>query len=434
MSEVTADAANQTAPVPVATPRRRLFADPLWRNRDFVTLWTGQTLSQVGSQVTVVAIPLIALNALHAGPQAMGYLQALGRLPFLLYLFAGVWVDRTARRPVMIVTDVGRAVLLVAVLVAAVTDVLTFWMLAVAVLLSMLLSVWFDTAYMTAVPSIVPREQLIGANTRLESSRSAAQLIGPTAGGALVQALTAPVAIAVDAVSFVASAVLVRLMRTPEPAHSGQGLSVKSILASLVEGLRFVFGHRLLRPLAVAIAFNNLAWAAELSLYFIFLVRTVHLEPVWIGITLAAGGPGALVGSMAARRVRERFGESVAIIGGLAVFAAAAALIPLAAGGKVLEVPMLMLAAFFMSAGGQVCSVNVLTLRQSVTPNELLGRANATFRFVALGMSPLGALAGGLLGAAVGLRGALFAAIAGMFLAPVLLLFSPVRRARSAAE
>ncbi len=409
----------------------RLWRDDLWRNHDFARLWWGQTLSQIGSQVSVVAIPLIALGTLHVGAESMGYLQALARLPFLLYLFAGVWVDRTSRRPVMIATDLGRAAILVAVLVAAVTHVLTFWMLAVAVLASMLLSVWFDTAYMTVVPSLVGREHLIGANTRLESSRSAAQLIGPTIGGSLVQAITAPIALAVDAVSFLVSATLVRGIRTPEPARSQRGLAIRSVFADLAEGVRFVFGHRLLRPLAIGLAVSNLAWAAELALYFIFLVRTVHLGPVLIGVTLAAAGPGALAGSMSAGRVRARWGAPSAIIGGLTLFAAAALLIPLSAGGPAVEVPMLMVAGFFMSAGGQVCAVNVLTLRQSVTPDQVLGRTNATFRFVALGVSPLGALAGGWLGAAIGIRAALYVAVTSIFLAPLVVAASPVRKAGS---
>jgi predicted MFS family arabinose efflux permease len=427
MADVTAVTKEDAAADPRAS--RRWFADDLWRNRDFARLWWAQTWSQMGSQVTVVAIPLIALITLNAGPQGMGVLQALGRLPFLLYLFAGVWVDRTRRRPVMIAADLGRGAILVAILATGVTHTLTLWMLGAAVLLSMLLTVWFDTAYMTVVPSLVERAHLMSANTRLETSRSAAQAIGPAVGGALVQALTAPVAVAVDALSFVASAALVRRIKTVEDPPAHETLTVRSVFGSLIEGLRYVFSHRLLRPLAIAIAVNNLAWAAELALYFIFLVRTAHLSPALIGLTLAAAGPGAVVGSMLAGRVRRWRGTASAIIGGLGVFAIGALLIPFAAGGVAVEVVMLMAAGFFMSAGGQVCAINVLTLRQSVTPDRLLGRANATFRFVALGMSPLGSLGGGLLGAAIGLRTALFVSIGAMFLAPLIVLFSPVREA-----
>ena len=430
MAETTAATAEETVAGPKAA--RRWFADDLWRNRDFTRLWWAQTWSQLGSQVTVVAIPLIALITLGAGPQAMGVLQALGRLPFLLYLFAGVWVDRTRRRPVMITTDLGRGAILVVVLVTGVTHTLTLWMLGGAILLSMLLTVWFDTAYMTLVPSLVERDHLMSANTRLETSRSAAQAAGPALGGALVQALTAPVAVFVDALSFVASTALVRRIQTVEHPPAHQVLTIRSVFASLTEGLRYVFTHRLLRPLAIAIAVSNLAWAAELALYFIFLVRSVHLSPALIGLTLAAAGPGAVVGSMLASRVRAWWGARTAIIGGLGIFATAALLIPFAAGGTVVEVIMLMAAAFFMSAGGQICSINVLTLRQSVTPDRLLGRANATFRFVALGISPLGSLGGGLLGAAIGLRGALFVSVGAMFLAPLIVAVVPTHNAEPA--
>lgn len=414
-------------PTDTPAPRRRLFADPLWRNHDFARLWWGQTLSQVGSQVSIVAVPLIALYTLGAGPQAMGVLGAVGRVPFLLYLFAGVWVDRTRRRPVMITTDIGRALVLVAVLAAAVTHHLTIWWLGAAIATSMLLTVWFDTAYMTAVPSLVERTQLMAANTRLETSRSAAQAAGPAIGGVLVQLLTAPVAIAVDAVSFVASATFVRSIATPEAAPAHRTLAFRSVIGDLMEGLRYVFGHRLLRPLAVALLVNNLAWASELALYFIFLVRGVGLPASLIGLTLAAAGPGAIVGSMAAGRIRARWGAQTAIIGGLFLFAATASLIPLSTGPTPVKVVTLMAAGFFMALGGQVCAINVLTWRQSITPDRLLGRANATFRFVVLGVSPLGSIAGGLLGAQIGLRDALWVSIAAMFIAPLIVLASPVR-------
>lgn len=420
-----------TPPAATATdtpaPRRRFFADPLWRNHDFARLWWGQTLSQIGSQVSVVAVPLIALYTLNAGPGAMGALGAVGRLPFLLYLFAGVWVDRTRRRPVMITTDIGRALVLAAILAAAVTHHLTIWWLGAGIAVSMLLTVWFDTAYMTAVPSLVERTQLMGANTRLETSRSAAQAAGPAIGGVLVQLLTAPVAIAVDAVSFVASAGFVRGVKKPEAAPEHRTLAFRSVMGDLMEGLRYVFGHRLLRPLAVALLINNLAWASELALYFIFLVRGVGLSASLIGLTLAAAGPGAIVGSMLAGRVRAKWGAPTAIIGGLFLFAATAALIPLSAGPTPVKVVTLMAAGFFMALGGQVCAINVLTWRQSITPDRLLGRANATFRFVVLGVSPLGSIAGGVLGSQLGLRPALWVSIAAMFVAPLIVMASAVR-------
>jgi MFS family permease len=412
------------------TQRRRWALGELWANRDFTRLWWAQTISQFGSQVSAVAIPLIAIQTLHAGPTAMGVLGALARLPFLLYLAAGIWVDRTRRRPVLISTDLARAALLLVLVVGGLTDSLSLWLLGIVVSGSMLLTVWFETAYMSYLPSIVDRSQLMAGNVRLETTRAGAQAAGPGVGGLLVQLLTAPIAVLADAVSFVFSAVLVRRIgaeeKPPEPAN-GQGM--RGLLADLSEGLRFVAGHRLLRPLAVAIGVSNLAWAAELVLFLIFLARTIGLPAGLIGLTLASSGPGAVVGSMVAGRVRARYGESGAIIGGLTLFAAAALLIPMAPAAAAVAVPLLVVSGFAMSVGGQICAVNVLTLRQSVTPDRLLGRVNASFRFVALGLSPLGALAGGLLGSAIGLRLALFVSVAGMFVAPLVLLPTPVRTA-----
>lgn len=412
-----------------APPPRRWFAAGIWRNRDFARLWWAAGISNLGSQVSVVAIPIIAVDTLHAGPGAMGLLQALGRLPFLLYLFAGVFVDRTARRPVLIGTDLGRTALLAIVIVCGITHTLAFWMLAVVITASMLLSVWFETASMSLLPSIIPREQLMAGNTRLETSRSSAQTMGPAVGGALVQALTAPVAMIADALSFLGSAALLRRIEQEEPKSSGRGLKARGIVGSLGEGLRFVFGHQLLRPLAIAIAVSNFVWAMELALYTIFVLRTVGLTASLLGLTLAAAGPGAIIGSLTAGKVRDRFGQPVAIIGGLLVFAASALLIPLAVHNTVGAVGMLMVAGFLMSAGGQICAVNVMTLRQGMTPNELQGRVNSAFRFFALGISPLGAVVGGELGSAIGIRQAMLVSVLGMFLAPLILLPTRVRTA-----
>ncbi len=420
----------EVIPDPAApTVKRRWFSGALWDNRDFARLWWAQSVSQIGSQISVVAIPLIAIQTLGVGPQGMGLLQALSRLPFLLYLFAGVWVDRTARRPVLIATDIGRGALLLSLVIGGITHTLSLWLLAVVITASMTLSVWFETAYMSLLPSFVDREHLMAANTRLETSRSGAQAVGPALGGAMVQLLTAPVAVAIDAVSFGASALFVGRMRVAEPRATRESLKVRGILAELGDGLRHIFGHELLRPLLIAIAISNLVWASELSLYFIFLVNTVGLTASLIGLTLAAAGPGAVVGSLLASWIRTRFGPATAIIGGLTIFACAAQLIPLAVENTVLAVTMLMVAGFLMAAGGQICAVNVLTLRQSVTPNELQGRVNASFRFFALGISPVGALAGGFIGSHLGLRAAMFVSVLGMFLAPLVLLTTPVRRA-----
>ncbi len=427
-----------TAPATTAAQSTEPGGRGGWRRRflgtmspDFRRLWLGQGISEFGSYVTAVALPLVALGTLGAGASEMGALNALGRLPFLLYVFAGVFVDRVRRRPVLIGTDLANAVLMVSVAVAAVTGALNIWLLGTALLISMTLTVWFDTAYMSYLPSLVDRRELMASNTRLETTRSAAQVTGPSLGGVLVQVLTAPFALLVDAVSFVVSALFTARIRSTEPTPATARRGVGGVFADIWEGFRFLGTNPVLRPLAVAIGVSNLAWAAELALYMIFLVRGLDLPVSLIGITLAGAGPGTLVGSTLAGMASRRLGLAGAITGGLTLFSTAALLIPLTPRHAGIAVPTLIAAGFLMALGGQVCAVNVLTTRQSLTPDHLLGRVNASFRFLALGVSPLGALAGGYAGQVFGLRAGLFGAIALMFVAPLVVLLSPMRRVRT---
>jgi predicted MFS family arabinose efflux permease len=412
--------------------RRLAGGAEAWRHPDFVRLWAGQSISQTGSQVTAIALPLIAVDTLHASASTMGVLTAAGRLPYLLYMVAGVWVDRVRRRRLLLGTDLARGTLLLAVPLAAAAHVLSLWVLGTVLVAAVTLSVWFDTAYMSYLPLLIDRRLLLQGNTIVESTSSAAQVVGSSLGGLLVQAISAPGAVIADALSFFASALSLWRIRhpdpAPDPAATGR-LSLRELIAGMRPGIAFVARHPILRPLALAIGLSNAAWAAELALYVLYLARGLGLSPALIGLTLAAGGPGALVGSALAGRVQRRIGVSGAVIGGLSVFALAALLIPLAPGGDpAVAVPLLMVAAFGMPAGGQVCAVNVLTTRQLLSPEPLLGRVNASFRFAGLGVSPLGALLGGTAGSAIGLRTALLAAVGGMLLAPLIVAVSPVRR------
>jgi MFS family permease len=406
----------------------------LWGHRDFTLLWAGQTISQFGSQISTVAVPLIAVITLHASAAQMGLLGALGRAPFLLYLVAGVWVDRARRRPVLIGTDLARGLVLLAVPAAALAGALRIEVLYAVVFLVMTLQVWFDIAYMAYLPSILERERLIDGNVRLESSRSAAQVAGPGLGGLLVQALSAPLAVVADAASFVASALFLSGIRTPERPPTAAAGARRSLRAEIVEGLRFVLGHRLLRPLAVAVGVGNLFWAMQLAVYVLFLNRGLGVPPALLGLILGAAGPGALAGSLLAGRLLRRLGLGTTVIGGLTLFGLGAALVPLAPRALPVAVPLLMLAALAMALAFQVTSINVLSLRQAVTPARLQGRVNATFRFVGLGSSPLGALVGGALGGPLGLRPTLAVAALGLLAAPPLVALSPVRRLRRAPD
>jgi predicted MFS family arabinose efflux permease len=416
-----------------STIRRRPFSAQVWRNPDFVLLWSGQASSQFGAYASTVVIPLLAIGTLHAGPAALGVLGLLSRLPAVLYLVAGVWVDRARKRPTLITANLVRAGLLLMIPVEAALGWLSVGLLGATLLVSAALTVWFDTAYLSYLPALVGREHLVEANSRMESARATAQVAGPTVGGLLVQAVTAPVAVILDGLSLLGSAVLLGRIRHREPEPERRA-EPRRIRAELTEGLRFLFGHTVLRPLAIAIAVSNVAVAAEGTLYVIYLVTTLGLPGSLVGLTLIGTGPGALAGSLSAAAVTRRLGLAGAIGSGLTAFALATLLIPLTPPHAGVAVPMLIAAGFLQAAGGQVCAVNVLSLRQGITPDRLQGRVNGSFRFLSLGLAPLGALAGGLLGTAIGPRAALFAAGAATALAPLVLWASPVRRVRALTE
>jgi predicted MFS family arabinose efflux permease len=414
-----------------STRTARPFSAAIWRNRDFVKLWTGQTFSQFGAYVSTIVVPLLAIETLDAGADDLGLLGLLSKLPALLYIVAGVWVDRMRKRSTMIVTNLVRAVLLLMIPVEAAFGVLSIGLLGATLFVSAVLTVWFDTAYMSFLPGLVGRAHLVEANSRMESARATAQLTGPTIGGLLVQAVTAPIAVILDGLALLASVFTLSHIRYREPAPEpspNDGGRVRRGWADLVEGLRFLVRHKVLRPLMAAISISNIAWSAETTLYVIYLVNVLHVAPSLVGLTLIGTGPGALIGALSAGPVARRIGVGGAICAGLATFCLATLLIPLTAPALGVALPMLIAAAFLMSAGGAVSAVNVESLFQRSTPDQLQGRVMGSFRFLTVGLWPLGALAGGLLGAAIGPRAALYAAVAALAVAPVLVWFSPVRR------
>ncbi|HEV7652798.1 MAG TPA: MFS transporter [Actinophytocola sp.] len=413
---------------------RRPFSAAIWRNRDFVKLWTGQTFSQFGAYVSTIVVPLLAIEALDAGADELGLLGLLSKLPALLYLVAGVWVDRMRKRPTMIVTNLVRAFLLLMIPVEAALGVLSIGLLGATLLISAVLTVWFDTAYMSFLPGLVGREHLVDANSRMESARATAQLTGPTIGGLLVAAVTAPIAVILDGLALLASVFTLGRIRYREPAPEppDDGGRVRRGWTDLVAGLRFLARHAVLRPLMAAIAISNIAWSAETTLYVIYLVSVLHVPASLVGLTLIGTGPGALVGALSAGPVARRIGVGGAICVGLGGFCLSTLLIPLTAPALGAALPMLIAAAFLMSASGAVSAVNVESLFQRSTPDQLQGRVMGSFRFMTVGLWPLGALVGGLLGGAIGPRAALYAAVAVLAIAPVLVWFSPVRRVGAA--
>jgi MFS family permease len=401
----------------------------LWRDRDFLSLWGAATVSQLGSQVTLIALPLVAVLVLDASAFQVALLTAFDFLPFLLFgLPAGVWIDRLARRPVMVATDLGRALVLVTIPLAYAADALTLAQLYVVGFVVGVLTVFFELAATSYLPSLVERERLIDANSKLEVSRSGVFIVGPGLGGALVEALTAPVAIVADAISFLGSGLLVLAIRTRERWVQAREPR-RGLRAELVEGLRYVLSHRYLWPIALCTATLNLFWNAAFAVYFVFLARELELEPALIGLVFALGNVGWLGGALLAGGVSSRLGVGWTLAASAFLFGPSAALIALAPESAPL--PFLIAAQALGSFAGVLYNITSVTLRQSVTPEALQGRTVGAIRTVVWGVTPLGALLGGVLASLFGLRPTFWVAAVGGAAAALPIVLSSARSLRA---
>jgi MFS family permease len=409
--------------VPTAEPLR------LWANPDFVKLWSGQTISELGSRISREGIPLTAVLVLHAGTVQMGLLTALGGAAVLVFgLVAGVWVDRLRRRPILIAADLGRAAVLGSIPAAAFAGVLSIGQLYAVAALAGVLTVFFDVAYQSYLPALVDRDQILEGNSKLALSSSTAEIAGPGLTGVLVQLITAPIAILFDAVSFLLSALSVVLIRKPEPPPVRR--PPEHLLTETLAGIRFIFGQPLLRALALRSATMFLFMGFLGPLYVLYAIQVLHLRPAMLGIVIALGGVGAMVGAVLAPRLVQRFGLgptflATALIQGLTTF-----FIPLAGLVPGTAVLFLMVPQLFGDMAFMVYHIDEITLRQTVAPEEVLGRVNAGMQLLARGIWPLGALVGGVLAAAIGVRTTLAIAASGVLLSAVWLLPGPVRRLR----
>jgi MFS family permease len=404
-------------------------SDNLWRHADFLKLWAGQTVSQFGSQITVLALPLTAALTLHASAANMGFLAAASTAPFLLIgLFAGVWVDRLRRRPILILTDVARFALLSLIPIFALLDLLTLVALYVIAFLVGILTVFFEVAYSSFLPVLIGRPHLVEGNSKLETTRSAAQIAGPSVAGALVQLVTAPVAIAVDACSFLASVLFLSLIRTPEPPPA-RPATRRRVWSEISEGLHAVMDDPILRATMGSAGTVNIFGGMLFAVYVLYALR-IGIGAGLLGVAFAVGNLGYLCGAFLTRPITRRFGIGPTISAGLIVMALCGLLIPLAAGPLIAVVSCLMVAQFARGFGGTLFNINNVSLRQTVTPDHLLGRVNATSRFVSTGALTIGSLAGGTLGAVLGLRPTLVIGAVGGLVAVVWVLCSPVRALR----
>ena len=405
---------------------RRIPRGPVWQSRDFRLFWLGQSASFIGWEVTELALPLTAVVVLGAGPDQMGVLVATQNLPFLFVgLLAGVWVDRFRRRPILIVMALANAAALAAIPLASLLGALRFEGLLIVGLVTGTTVVISSVAYQSLVPSLVPRPQLVDANASLEVSSSTATMLGPSLGGLLVQMLTAPVAIAADVVSSLFSALTLSAIRVPEPAPIAREHRA-SVVRQIGEGLRHVAGHPLLRSITACGAIHNFFSRMIDALFILFVVTVVGLDPITLGLVLAAAGPGSLIGALLSNRLPSRLGLGRTLIAGQVVTGLSRLLIPLAVGPFGSPAVILAASTFLLGVARPIFNVNQLSLRQAITADRLQGRVNATMRFVMWGVTPFGALLGGMAASTFGLQPVLLVAGLGVLAATLALVLSPV--------
>jgi len=401
---------------------------PLLSHRDFRRLWAGDSLSQFGIMTTTLAVPLLAVRTLHATPFEVGLLTTFQYLAFLVVgLPAGAWVDRMRRRSVMITADLGRAALLGWIPLAAVLGVLSLAQVYVVVFAVGCLTVFFDVSYQSYLPFLVGRDDLVEANAKLQGTQSVAQVAGPSVGGFLVQALTAPYAILANVGTFLWSASWVGAIRAREPRPERAPDS--SLLREVREGIAFIVRHPVLRQVAGATGTANLWASAAQGMLIVLLARTLGLAAGVIGLLLSAGAVGGLLGALTARPLARRIGEGPVTWLSLGVASPLTLVQPFLHRNWTLG--LFVVAQIGFSAGAVIYNVTQVSFRQRLCPEHLLGRMNASMRFLVWGAMPLGGLLGGALGSAIGVRSTLLVAAIGQSLAFLWLFFSPLRSLRT---
>lgn len=406
----------------------------LWRQADFRNLWIAETISQFGSQVTIVAFPLLAVLVLNASAAQMGFLNAAESAPALLFgLLLGVWVDRLQRRRLLIVADVARALLLFSIPIAWWLDVLRIEQLFVVAFLVGGLTFLFNVSWQAYVPSVVRRRRLVDANSKLHVSHSIAQVGGPGLGGSLVALLSAPLVILIDAISYLVSAFFVVRIKVEEIPEQ-RGVVGRSIRREVGEGLRSVFGNAILQPIALSGVVVSFFAGTFFAVYVLFMASDLGLGGGAIGLVLAAGGIGSLIGAGIAGRFAERIGEGRTVIVGRFLFGAFGIPIPLAILFPSIALPMIVISECLQWMAHVLALVSEISIRQAVTPDRLLGRMASTFTFLKTGAMPFGAISGGLLGEAIGVPATLVVATVGFMVAFLFVLFSPLRGYRGAPQ
>lgn len=379
-------------------------------SRDFRRLWAAHGVSLLGSQVTFVALPLVALLSLGASPAQLGLLSAAGTVPYLLFgLVAGAWVDRLRRRPILVAADLGRALLIGSVPLAAVLDLLTLAQLIVVAFAAGALTLCFDVAQDAYVPALLPRERLVVGNSRLAGTTAAAETAGPGLGALAIQVLTAPVALALDAGSFLVSALFLGGIRTSEPRVATRGRERGSFWREVRTGLRAIVETPILRALTLCGAILQLTGGIFDALQALFITRTLGLPPFVFGLLFTVGSLSGLLGALFATPLLRRMGPGPAILTTALLICAGWLTMPLAFGTPGAMIAILVGGAVVRGLGNTLYNIGATTVRQAFVPGEMLGRVNSAGLFLAWGLLPIGSLAGGFLGAAIGIRETLLA-------------------------
>lgn len=404
-----------------------MFGGSPFRHRDFRLLLVGQTTTQLGTQVSAVAVPLLAVLTLHASPLQLGLVNAAGTVAFVLIgLPAGAWVDSRARRPILIASDLARAALLATIPIASLLGLLSIAHLIVVSLLAGVARVLFDLAYQSYLPSVVGKDGLLAGNSAMETMRAGGQVAGPALGGLLVALSGAANVVLIQAVTFAVSAALLLGIRTREPAARPH-----STRPRIREGVLFVARNGILRAITITSAAGNFSFAMASAVNFLFMARTLGLSPTAIGVVVGLGSGTVIVGAAITPFLARRVGSARIVWLALAVTGPVALLAPLAQPGWLTVLLVVGIAAGEL--GQIVYAITSLSLRQRICPDHLLGRVNATMRFFMMGMFPLGALLGGVLGEFVGLRPTLWLA-GGIIAASTLPVYRALRRLPAGQE
>ena len=403
----------------------------LWRHADFLRLWSAQSVSAIGARITREGLPLAAVLTLKAPPAQLGVLAALSLAPGLVVgLTAGGFVDRSRRRGVMIGADLVRMAVLLTVPIAAWLHLLTMAQLYIAAVLVGGASVLFEIADHAYLPGLVGHDRILDANAKFSVTDSIAEIAGPALAGVLIQWLAAPLAIAVNAATYLISALFLGAVRTREALTPAAASRPEHLLSDLAAGARVIRADPVLRALFLTAATGNLFIYVFAGLYVVFAIRDLGLTPVLLGVTVAVGGGSALIGAVFGPALIRRLGIGPAFLVAAFLAALSALLIPMARGTGPGAMRFLAISQLFGDGFGVIAGVAAASLRQSLTPPDSLGRVGAVFQAVPGGLAMLGALVGGLLADRIGIRPTLVIAALGYAAAPAWCLASPLRRMR----